>query len=397
MQQVSERVNLMVESATLKMAQLSRELKAEGKDVIDLSIGEPDFVTPRHIMDAAAKAMDEGFTHYTPVPGYLELRKAIADKLKRDNHIDYTPEEIVVSTGAKQSLINVIMAIVNPGDEVVVPAPYWVSYEAMVQLAEGKMVNIFTDIDQDYKFTAAQLEAAISPKTKALLYSSPCNPSGSVFTKEELEAIARVIAKYPDIIIISDEIYEYITFEGKHESIAQFDFIKNQVVTVNGFSKGYAMTGWRVGYIAAPLWIAKACNKIQGQFTSGTNSIAQKAAEAAIKGDLAPTHAMRDSFLKRRDLVVNLLKEVPGIKTNLPKGAFYVFPNVSSYFGKSYQGETIQDADDFAMYILKHANVSLVSGAAFGNDKCIRISYATSEEKLREAVRRIAEALAKLS
>jgi aspartate aminotransferase len=397
MQQVSDRVTQMTESATLKMAQLGRELKAQGKDIIDLSIGEPDFVTPRHILDAGIKAINDGFTHYTPVPGIAELRQGIADKLKKENNISYTADEIVVSTGAKQSLINVVLAMVNPGDEVIIPAPYWVSYAAMVQIAEGTMVNIFTGIEQDFKMTAEQLEKAITPKTRMLLYSSPCNPSGSLYTKDELEAIARVVAKHPDIIIVSDEIYEYITFEGKHESIAQFDFIKNQVVVVNGFSKGYAMTGWRVGYIAAPLNIAKACNKIQGQFTSGTCSIAQKAADAAIRGPLDTTYEMRESFLKRRNLVLDLLKEVPGIKTNVPKGAFYVFPDVSSYFGKSFDGETIKDADDFSMFVLKDANVSLVSGSAFGDDNCIRISYATSETKLREAVRRLKETLSKLN
>lgn len=383
----------MVESATLKMAQLSRELKAQGKDIIDLSIGEPDFVTPRFIMDAGIKAMNEGYTHYTPVPGYAELRQGIADKLKRDNGLSYTADQIVVSTGAKQSLINVVMSVINPGDEVIVPAPYWVSYAAMVDLAEGKMVNVFTGIENNFKMTPAQLEAAITPKTRMIIYSSPCNPSGAVYTKDELAALAAVLAKHPEIVVVSDEIYEYINYGGQHESIAQFDSVKDQTVVVNGFSKGFAMTGWRVGYIAAPLWVAKACNKLQGQFTSGTCSIAQKAAEAAIKGPLTETYAMRDSFHQRRDLVLGLLMDLPGVKVSVPPGAFYVFPDVSHYFGKSHDGETIKDADDFAMFMLKHANISLVSGAAFGDGNCVRLSYATSEEKLTEAINRLGKAL----
>lgn len=393
MQHVSDRINQMVESATLKMAQLSRELKAQGKDIIDLSIGEPDFVTPRFIMDAGIKAMNEGYTHYTPVPGYAELRQGIADKLKRDNGLSYTADQIVVSTGAKQSLINVVMSVINPGDEVIVPAPYWVSYAAMVDLAEGKMVNVFTGIENNFKMTPAQLEAAITPKTRMIIYSSPCNPSGAVYTKDELAALAAVLAKHPEIVVVSDEIYEYINYGGQHESIAQFDSVKDQTVVVNGFSKGFAMTGWRVGYIAAPLWVAKACNKLQGQFTSGTCSIAQKAAEAAIKGPLTETYAMRDSFHQRRDLVLGLLMDLPGVKVSVPPGAFYVFPDVSHYFGKSHDGETIKDADDFAMFMLKHANISLVSGAAFGDGNCVRLSYATSEEKLTEAINRLGKAL----
>lgn len=396
MPHLSDRIANLHESATIKMAQLGRELKAQGHDVISLSLGEPDFVTPKHICEAAKKAIDEGFTFYTAVPGTLELRKAIAAKFKRDNGLEYSPEQIVVSTGAKQSLINVVLCLVNPGEEVIVPAPYWVSYAAMVELAEGKMVNIFTNIDQDFKITAAQLEAAITPKTRMVIFSSPCNPSGSVYTKEELKSLAEVLAKHPDVFIVSDEIYEYINFDGKHESIAQFSEVYNQTITVNGFAKGFAMTGWRVGYIGAPLWIAKACDKLQGQFTSATCSIAQKAAEAALTGDMQPTYEMRDHFHRRRDLVINLLNEIPGLKTNTPPGAFYLFPDVSAYFGKSYEGETIKDADDLALFLLGKAHVSLVSGGAFGAPECVRISYAASDQQLTEACLRIKNALALL-
>ncbi len=396
MEMLAERVTSLSESATIKMAQLGRELKAKGHDIIDLSLGEPDFGTPDHIRKAAIDAIEEGFTHYTPVPDIPELRKAISDKFKTENNLDYTADQIVVSTGAKQSLINVFLAVLNPGDEVIIPAPYWVSYAAMAQMAEAKMVNVFAGIEQDFKITPAQLEAAITPKTKMLVFSSPCNPSGSVYTADELEGLARVVAKYPDVIIVADEIYEKITFGGKHVSIGAFDFIKDQVVTVNGCSKGYAMTGWRIGYIGAPLEIAKACNKIQGQYTSGTCSIAQKAAVAAVAGDQAPSEEMRKSFLNRRDLVLDLLADVPGFETNVPQGAFYVFPDVSAYFGKTYNGDLIKDADDLSMYLLEHAHVSTVSGAAFGSPACIRLSYATSEAKIREAVSRTKAALEKL-
>jgi aspartate aminotransferase len=362
-----------------------------------MSIGEPDFPTPQHIKDAAKKAIDEGYTQYPPVPGYPELRKAIAAKLKRDNNLEYTAEQIVVSTGAKQSLINILLCLVNPGDEVIVPAPYWVSYAAMTQIAEGKMVNIFADVNQHFKITPEQLEEAITPKTKVFLFSSPCNPTGSVYTKTELEGLAHVFARHPDIFIISDEIYEYINFVGKHESIAQFDAIKERVIVVNGFSKGFAMTGWRLGYIAAPLWLAKACNKIQGQFTSGACSIAQKAGEAAISGDLSPAFKMRNVFKRRRDLIVNLLKQIPGIKLSVPDGAFYVFPDISYYFGKSYNGQTINNAEDFATFILTEANVALVTGDAFGNGNCVRLSFATSDEKIEKSILRIKDALAKLN
>ncbi len=397
MPHLSDRIANLHESATIKMAQMGRELKAQGHDIISLSLGEPDFVTPTHIREAAKKAIDEGFTFYTAVPGTIELRKAIAAKFKRDNGLEYSPEQIVVSTGAKQSLINVVLCLVNPGDEVIVPAPFWVSYAAMVELAEGKMVNVFTNIEQDFKITAEQLEAAITPKTRMIIFSSPSNPSGSVYSKEELQSLAKVLAKYPEIYIVSDEIYEYINYDGKHESIAQFPEVFNQTITVNGFAKGFAMTGWRVGYIGAPLWIAKACDKLQGQFTSATCSIAQKAAEAALNGDMQPTWDMRDQFHHRRDMVIALLSEIPGLKVNTPPGAFYLFPDVSAYFGKSYNGETIKDADDLALYLLAEGLVSLVSGAAFGSPECVRISYAASEKQLTEACARIKAALAKLN
>jgi len=397
MEPLSQRILELEESATLKMSALTRELKAKGVDVIDMSIGEPDFPTPQHIKDAAKKAIDDGYTQYPPVPGYPELRKAIAAKLKRDNNLDFTADQIVVSTGAKQSLINVLLCLVNPGDEVIIPAPYWVSYAAMTQIAEGKMVNVFAGVENDFKITPEQLEEAITPKTKVFLFSSPCNPSGSVYSKEELEGLAKVFERHPDVYIISDEIYEYINFIGKHESIAQFPAIKERVIVVNGFSKGFAMTGWRLGYIAAPLWLAKACNKIQGQFTSGTCSIAQKAAETAIAGDLAPSFKMRDAFKRRRELIVGLMKQIPGIKLSEPDGAFYVFPDVSYYFGKSYNGQTINNAEDFAMFILAEANVALVTGDAFGNGNCVRLSFATSDEKIEKAVNSMKEVLAKLN
>lgn len=397
MELIAERLNRLSESATIKMAQMSRELKQQGIDVVDMSLGEPDFDTPQHIKDAGIAAINAGHTRYTPVPGTLELRKAIANKLKRDNGLDYTAEQIVVSTGAKQSLMNVFLTVVNPGDEVIIPAPYWVSYAAMAEMSEAIMVNVFASIDQDFKITPTQLEAAITPKTKLLVFSSPCNPSGSVYTKAELEGLAEVLAKYPQVVVVSDEIYEYINFGGQHESIGQFESIKNQVVVVNGCSKGYAMTGWRIGYIAsANNAIVKGCTKIQGQFTSGTCSIAQYAAETALSGDMTPTTQMCERFHQRRDLILELFEEIPGVKTNVPKGAFYIFPDVSAYFGKSYNGDIIADANDLSLYILKEAHVSLVAGSAFGSDNCIRISYATSEDNIREAVKRIKEALGKL-
>lgn len=393
---LSNRINNLSESQTLAMTRLSRELQAEGKDVISLSIGEPDFDTPQLIKDAAKKAIDENYTHYTPVPGYPELRQAAANKLKRDNNLDYSFEQIVVSTGAKHSLTNLALSILNPGEEVILLAPYWVSYIEMIKIAEATPVIVNTTIDTDFKITIDQLKNAITPKTRMIWFSSPCNPSGSVYTKEELLAIAELVKNYPDIIIVSDEIYEHINFVGKHESIAQFDFIKDQVVVVNGVSKGFAMTGWRIGFIAAPKWIADACTKMQGQFTSGTCSIAQKAAQAALEADTSIVNDMVAAFQRRKELVYDLMKDIPGIKMNQPKGAFYFFPDVSSYYGKSYNGEVIKDATDLCMFLLNKGLVALVSGDAFGNPECLRISYATSEEVLKESINRIKNTLALL-
>ncbi len=398
MNQLSDRINQMQESATIKMSKMSRDLKAKGFDIIDLSLGEPDFQTPQHIKDAAKKAIDEGYTKYTPVPGYAELRKAISAKFKRDNNLDYTPEQIVVSTGAKQSIANVVLSLVNPGDEVLLPAPYWVSYAAIAELAEGKCVEVPSTIETNFKVTAAQLEQHITPKTKLIIFSSPCNPTGSVYSKAELEAIAGVLKKHPNVYVLCDEIYEYINFTGeRHYSLAEFGDIKDQVITVNGFSKGFAMTGWRLGYIGAPLWIAQGCDKMQGQFTSGTCSVAQKAGEAALLSGLEPTYAMVAEFKKRRDLVYGLLKEIPGLKVNLPEGAFYFFPDVRAYFGKSYNGKTMNTPEDISLFLLAEGNIAVVSGEAFGDKYCLRLSYATSEEKLREACKRMKEAFAKLT
>lgn len=393
---LSDRINSLSESQTLAMARLSRELIAQGKDIISLSIGEPDFDTPQFIKDAAKKAIDENYTHYTPVPGYPELRKAISLKFKRDNNLDYSPEQIVVSTGAKHSLTNLALTILNPGDEVIVLAPYWVSYIDMIKIAEGKPVIINSGIEADFKVTASQLEKAITPKTRMLWFSSPCNPSGSVYSKNELLAIAQVIAKHPNIIIVADEIYEHINFLDKHQSIAQFDFIKEQVVTINGVSKGFAMTGWRIGYIGAPKWIADACTKMQGQFTSGTCSIAQKAAQTALEADPSSIIPMQEAFKKRRDLVLKLMSDIPGLILNEPKGAFYVFPNISYFFGKSDGETTIKNADDLSMFLLNKGLIALVSGDAFGNPECLRLSYATSEDILIEAIKRMKNALATL-
>lgn len=394
---LAERLNCIVESKTLKMSKLSRELSAKGFDVINLSLGEPDFHTPNHIKDAAKKALDDNYTVYTPVPGYLDLREAISAKFKRENNLVYAPNQIVVSTGAKQSIINTMLAILNPGDEVVVPTPYWVSYSEMIKLAEGVPVFVNAKVEADYKVTAAQVESAITSKTKLFIFSSPCNPTGSVYSKEELQSLAKVFEKHPDIFVISDEIYEHINFVGKHESIAQFESIKDQVITVNGMSKSFAMTGWRIGYIGAAREIAEACEKLQGQFTSGTNSIAQRAALTALTSDMTPTYDMGKAFRRRRDLVLSLMKDIPGFKTNLPGGAFYVFPDVSYYFGKSDGTITINSSEDLCMYLLNTSYVALVAGDAFGAPECIRFSYATSDEKLVEALKRIKEALAKLS
>lgn len=397
MLEFSDRLNNMEESATLAMSRLSRELKAQGKDIISLSLGEPDFHTPQFIKDAALEAMNNNFTTYTPVPGYDDLREGIVNKFKRDNGLNYSKTQIVVSTGAKQSLANVILSMINPGDEVIIPAPYWVSYIEIVKLAEGIPVIVDADIDSDFKITASQFEKAITPKTKMMIFSTPCNPSGSVYGKEELKQLADVIAKYPKLVVISDEIYEHINFVGKHESLAQFTHVYDQVVTVNGVSKAWAMTGWRIGYIGAPQSIADACTKMQGQFTSGTSSISQKAALAAVNADPAILKDMIAAFKGRRDLVLEKLNEIDGIKVNVPEGAFYVFPDISSFYGKSYNGITINNAADLCMYLLNEALVALVSGDAFGDSNCIRISYATSEDVLTEALRRVKTALEKLS
>lgn len=393
---IANRVNLINEPQTIAMAKLSRELAAQGHDVISLSLGEPDFITPEHIRDAAKKAMDEGFTFYTPVAGYPELRQAVCNKFKRENNLDYLPENVVISTGAKHAIMNVIMALINPGDEVVIPTPYWVSYSEMVKLMEGIPVFIDSTVEQDYKINAAQLEKAITSKTKAFIFSSPCNPTGSVYSKEELKALVEVFKKHPEVYIISDEIYEHINFVGHHESIAQFAEIKDRVVTVNGLSKGYAMTGWRIGYIGAAKEVAQACEKIQGQYTSGTSSISQRAAIAALNGDTKPTLEMQAAYERRKNLVEAGLKEIKGLKCNKPEGAFYVFPDISYYLGKSYEGKVIHTATDLCMYLLNTVYVSLVTGEAFGAPGCVRISYATSDEKLVEAMRRIKQALDKL-
>ena len=384
------------EPETLKMAKLSRELRAKGVDVIDLSLGEPDFDTPEHIKKAAKKAIDDNWSHYTPVPGYLDLRQAICEKLKRDNNLDYKPEQIVASTGAKQSLANAILALVDDGDEVIIPTPYWVTYSELVKIARGKVVEVHTPLESGFKITPAQLEAAITPKTKVFLFSSPCNPSGAVYGKKELETLAAVFRKHPEVTIISDEIYEYINYIGKHESIAQFEDLQDRIVIVNGLSKGFAMTGWRLGYIAAPLEIAKACEKLQGQFTSATNSITQKAAVTALTTDLKPSYEMVKEFTRRREKTMELVGQVPGIKTFKPEGAFYIFPDISSYFGKSDGENTIRNSNDLCMYLLNTAHVSSVMGDAFGEPHCIRFSFANSMENIEKAWKRITDALAKL-
>lgn len=397
MEVLSHRINRLAESETLQMAKLSRELRSKGIDIIDLSLGEPDFQTPKHIGDAAKKAIDDGFTKYPPVAGYLDLRQAISQKFKRENNLDFSPEQIIVSTGAKQSIANVMMVLLDPGDEVILLSPYWVSYREIIKLGEGTMVVIPSTVENNFKITAKELEEAISPRTKIFCFSSPCNPSGTVYSKDELKAFADVLAKHPGIFVISDEIYEHITFNGKHESIAQFESMKDRVVVVNGCSKAYAMTGWRVGYIGAPLWIAKACDKMQGQITSGTCSIAQRAALAAITSDQSETVKMSAEFQKRRNLVLDMLADIPGIKANHPEGAFYVFPDISAFFGKSHGEQIIMNGDDFCNYLIYNAHVTLVTGKAFGDENCIRISYAASEEKLIEALKRIKVALSKLN
>ncbi len=395
--ELSDRINAMEESATIAMSRKSRELIAEGKDIISLSLGEPDFNTPDFIKEAATKAMKDNFTFYTPVPGYLDLRQAIAKKFKRDNALDYSPDEIVVSTGAKQSIANVVLSLVNAGDEVIIPAPYWVSYLEIVKVSEGTPVIVNAGISTDFKISGKELEAAITEKTKLIIFSTPCNPTGSVYSKEELADLAEVLERHPNVVIIADEIYEHINFTSKHESLAQFPKIKNQVVTVNGVSKAWAMTGWRLGYIGASKQIAAACTKMQGQFTSGTSSISQKAAIAAMEADPVILKDMIKAFEGRRKLVLNALNQIEGVKANVPEGAFYVFPDVSHFYGKSYNGRTIKDCNDLALYLLDEALVALVTGEAFGDPKCIRISYATSEEILTKAMNRIREALEKLS
>lgn len=384
------------EPETLKMAKLGRELRAKGIDVIDLSLGEPDFDTPQHIKEAAIKAIHDNFSHYTPVPGYADLREAVCTKFKRDNNLEYKPENIITSTGAKQSLANTILALVDEGQEVIIPTPYWVTYSELVKIARGKVVEIHTTPESGFKITAAQLEAAITPQTKVFLFSSPCNPSGAVYSKEELAALAAVFAKHPQVYIISDEIYEYINFVGKHESIAQFSDIKDRVIIVNGLSKGFAMTGWRLGYIAAHVDIAKACEKLQGQFTSGTSSITQKAAVVALTTDLRPSMEMVEEFTRRRKRVMELVNEIPGIKCGEPEGAFYIFPDVSAYYGKSDGTNTITNSGDFCMYLLNTAHVSSVMGEAFGEPACVRFSFANSMEKIEEGWKRIKAALANL-
>ena len=396
MQQVSNRLKQLSESATLAMARMSRELKAQGHNVIALSLGEPDFDTPEFIKESAKNAIDNNYSHYTPVPGLLELREAISKKLKRDNKLDYSPDQIVVSTGAKQSIANVCLSLLNSGDEVILPAPYWVSYYELVKLGEATPIVVKSSIDNDFKMSPQDLENAITPNTKMIIFSSPCNPSGTVYSQQELEELAKVLENYPNIYVVSDEIYELINFGVKHFSIARIDSIRDRVITVNGVSKGFAMTGWRVGYIAAPQWISSACNKIQGQVTSATCAIAQKATETAMSASPSEVEYMRKAFHKRRDLMLKMLSEIAGIKTNIPDGAFYIFPDISHYFGKSDGEKTISNSIDFCMYILNNAHVALVAGEAFGSPNCVRISYAASEENLIEAVKRMKKSLAKL-
>ena len=397
MQNLSDRLNRLAPSATLAMSQKSSELKAQGVDVINMSVGEPDFNTPDHIKAAAIKAVEENWTRYSPVPGYPSLKEAIVKKLKTENGLAYAPSQILVSNGAKQSVCNTLMAIVNAGDEVIIPAPYWVSYPQMVLLAEGTPVYVEAKIEQDFKITPEQLEAAITPKTRALILCSPSNPTGSVYSKEELEGLKNVLLKHERVIVVADEIYEHINYVGSHASMAQFDDIKDRVVIINGVSKAYAMTGWRIGFIAAPEWVVKGCNKLQGQYTSGPCSVSQKAAEAAWNGPQECVEEMRQAFERRKNLIVKLAKDIPGLEVNDPQGAFYLFPKCSSYFGKSDGNRTINNSTDFAMYLLEVGHVATVGGDAFGSPECFRMSYATSDENIVEAMRRIKEVLAKLS
>ncbi len=392
----SNRLSRISEPQTIKMAKLTRALKAEGANIVDLSLGEPDFATPQHIILAATKAMEDGFTKYTPVAGIPDLRNAIVEKLKRDNNLHYATENILVSTGAKQSLANVILCMIDKGDEVIIPTPYWVTYSALVNLAEGTVKHVSCGIDTDFKITPSQLEAAITPATKMFIFSSPCNPTGSIYSKEELAALVQVFEKHPQVYIVSDEIYEYINYVGKHTSIASFPSVYDRVIVVNGFSKGYAMTGWRLGYIAAPVELVQACEKYQSQYTSGANSIAQKAGVAALLGDMAPTLKMVEAYKQRRDYVVTALRAIPHVKCAMPDGAFYAFPDISAFFGKSYNGNSIQNDEDLSMFLLHEGHLTTVNGSAFGEPNCIRISYATSMEQLTEAMKRMANALSKL-
>lgn len=396
MAELSNRLNRLAPSATLAMSQKSSEMKAQGVDVINLSVGEPDFNTPDHIKEAAKKAIEDNFSRYSPVPGYPELRKAIVAKLKNENGLDYSMSEILVSNGAKQSVCNTVMALVNDGEEVIIPAPYWVSYPQMVKLAGGTPVIVNAGFDQDFKMTPEQLEAAITPKTRMLILCSPSNPTGSVYSKEELEALAEVIKRHEGLYVLADEIYEHINYVGHHESIAQFPGMKERSIIVNGVSKAYAMTGWRIGFIAAPEWIVKGCNKLQGQYTSGPCSVSQKAAEAAYTTSQECVETMRKAFERRRDLIVSLAKEIPGLEVNCPQGAFYLFPKCSSFYGKSYEGRKIETSTDLAMFLLEEGHVATVGGDAFGDPECFRMSYATSDDNIREAMRRIKETLTKL-
>lgn len=396
MAELSNRLNRLAPSQTLAMSQKSGEMKAQGIDVINMSVGEPDFNTPDHIKEAAKKAVDENFSRYSPVLGYMDLRKAIVAKLKNENNLDYTTSEILVSSGAKQSVCNTVMALVNDGEEVIIPAPYWVSYPQMVKLAGGTPVIVNAGFEQNFKMTPEQLEAAITPKTRMLILCSPSNPTGSVYTKDELEALAEVIKRHDDLFVLADEIYEHINYVGKHESIAQFPGMKERTIIVNGVSKAYAMTGWRIGFIAAPEWIVKGCNKLQGQYTSGPCSVSQKAAEAAYTTSQECVETMRKAFERRRDLIVKLAKEIPGLEVNCPQGAFYLFPKCSGFYGKSYEGKTINNSTDLAMFLLEEGHVATVGGDAFGDPECFRMSYATSDDNIREAMRRIKETLAKL-
>lgn len=390
---LSERILNMSESETIAMSRRSRELKAQGIDVVNLSLGEPDFPTPDFIKDAAKAAIDNNFSYYPPVAGYMDLREAVAKKFERDNSLHYKPEQIIISTGAKQCIANAILSLINPGDEVIVPAPFWVTYIEIIKLAGGVPVVVQTGVDSNFKFTPGQIEAAITPRTKMLMYSSPCNPTGAVFGKEELRALAAMLGRHPNVVVLSDEIYEHINFVGKHESIAQFDEVKDRTIVINGVSKGFAMTGWRIGFMAAPLEIAKACDKMQGQFTSAASSIAERAALAAVLADPVVCQPMRESFEKRKNLVMEKLSAIEGFHCNQPEGAFYVFPDISFYFGKQYQGKVIHTSADFTDFLIENAHVSLVPGSAFGSPNCLRFSYATSEQNLLEAISRIEKAV----